>query len=55
MIELNNKELLDICGGINWSAALFNSAARAIDTIMDVGRSLGSAIRRLANGTMCSL
>jgi len=55
MIELKDNELLSINGGINWSAALFNSAARAIDTVMDVGRSLGSAIRRLASGTMCSL
>ena len=55
MIELKSEELLKIDGGINWSAALFNSAARAIDTIMDVGRSLGSAIRRLTNGSICPL
>ena len=55
MIELKKEELLEINGGVNWSAALFNSAARAIETIMDVGRSLGSAIRRLTNGNICPL
>ena len=54
MRVLNNNELLEIAGGVNWSAAFFNSVARAIDTVMNVGRSLGSAIRRLTNGSMCS-
>lgn len=55
MLELNNNELLKIVGGINWSGSFFNSIARAIDTVMDVGRSLGSAIRRITNGSLCSL
>lgn len=54
MKELNNNELFEIIGGINWSGTLFSSVARAIDTVMDVGRSLGSAIRRITNGSLCS-
>ena len=55
MKELNNLELLEIAGGVNWTGTFFNAIARAIDTVMDVGRSLGSAIRRIANGSMCSI
>ena len=56
MRELNNKELMDIIGGANYlSASFINAAARAIDTIMDIGRSLGSAVRRAVSGKVCSI
>lgn len=57
MRELNNKELLSIDGGAtNWlTAAFFNAASRALSTIIDIGRSLGSSIRRAINGSYCSL
>lgn len=54
MRELSNKELMDIMGGANWlTAAFFNAAARTIDTVLGVGRSLGSAIRRIFSGNVC--
>lgn len=54
MRELNNRELMEIMGGANWlTAAFFNAAARTIETVLGVGRSLGSAIRRLVNGKIC--
>lgn len=54
MRELNNKEMMEIIGGANWlTAAFFNAAARTIETVLGVGRSLGSAIRRLVNGKVC--
>ena len=56
MKELNNKELMNIDGGANWlTASFFNAAARTIETVMDVGRSLGSAIRRAFSGKICSV
>ena len=56
MRELNNKEMMEIIGGANWlTAAFFNAAARTIETVLGVGRSLGSAIRRLVNGKVCSI
>ena len=56
MRELNNKELMDIIGGANWLTASFiNAAARSIETVMNVGRSLGSAIRRAFSGKICSV
>lgn len=54
MRELNNKEMMEIVGGANWlTAAFVNAAARTIETVLDVGRSLGSAIRRIVNGKVC--
>ena len=55
MKELNKNELLEITGGGSWSGAFFNSVSRAIDTVVNVGRSFGSAIRRITNGTLCPL
>lgn len=56
MEELNNKELMKIEGGANWmSASFFNAASRAADTLLDIGRSLGSAIRRAISGNVCSI
>lgn len=56
MKELDNKELLCIEGGSNWLTASFlNASSRALSTIMDLGRSLGTAIRRTINGSVCPL
>lgn len=55
MIDINNKEeLLIIEGGVNVSGAILNAFKGCANTIMDIGRSLGSAIRRLAFGSLCS-
>lgn len=54
--ELKDKDLMDIQGGANWlTASFFNAAARAMDTLIEIGRSLGSAIRRAFNGKVCSI
>ena len=53
MKELNKYELLEISGGAGVTAAFLNAVARTISTVVDVGRSLGSAIRRLASGNVC--
>ena len=53
MIE--KKELMQIVGGISITGTLLNSIYKSINTIMDVGRSLGSAIRRFIGGNMCSV
>lgn len=56
MVELTNKELLNIDGGASWFTASFlNAASRALSTLMDLGRSLGTAIRRAINGSVCPL
>lgn len=57
MININEeKELLQITGGaLNVSGAILNAFKGCANTIMEIGRSLGSAIRRLSFGSLCSL
>lgn len=55
MKQLNNHELNEINGGINLSGALLNYATKAINAILDLGRALGSAIRRMRSGSLCPL
>ena len=54
MKDLKNNELFDIEGG-SISGTLINSITRGIDTILDMGRSLGSAIRRIQYNNICPL
>ena len=55
MEELNKKVLLEIEGGINISGNLISAFTKAINSILEVGRSLGTAIRRMNSGQICSL
>lgn len=54
MIKLENKELLSIIGG-KVSASLINSVFRGASLILELGRSLGTAIRRITSRKSCSL
>ena len=54
MKQISNKELLCIIGGASITGTLINSLARSAEIILDVGRSLGSAIRRFSSGRLCS-
>lgn len=51
---LSDQELLNIKGGAV-TASLINAIARGISTIADLGRSIGTAIRRLVSGKICSV
>lgn len=52
---LEKDELLQVVGGISITGTLLNSICRGINSIMDVGRSLGTAIRRIGCRKMCPL
>lgn len=54
MKKLKEKELKNIQGG-GISASLITAAVRAINSLLDLGRSLGTAVRRIQNGSICSL
>lgn len=54
MKELKNEELLKIIGG-SVSAAMIASLVRGINALLDLGRSLGSAIRRVKERNICPL
>lgn len=55
MENLNKEMLLNINGGLSISGSLVNAFTKAINSIFEVGRSLGGAIRRINNGNLCSL
>lgn len=57
MRELDSKELLNIEGGATswYSASFINAASRALSTLLNIGRSLGTSIRRAINGTVCPI
>lgn len=52
MIELKNEQLNTIKGGAI-SGSLINAFVRGIEAILDLGRSLGSAIRRIQSKSIC--
>lgn len=49
---LNHNELLEISGGAI-SGSLINAFVRGINSLLDLGRSLGTAIRRIRTGQFC--
>ena len=51
-MRLENKELYELQGGA-MSAALLNAIARAANTILELGRAVGSAIRRMYSRNYC--
>jgi len=54
MKDLNKEELLNVDGG-SISGTLISSLTRGINTLLDMGRSLGTAIRRIGSGNVCPL
>lgn len=52
MKRLEKNELLIINGG-GFSAALLNAISRAGSLILELGRSVGSSIRRFMTNTIC--
>lgn len=54
-MELDRRELFTIVGGISISGTLINAFVRGINSLLDLGRSLGTAIRRIRTGSICTL
>lgn len=56
MRKLTKEEMIQINGGSSYLTSTFISAiTRAGNVLLDIGRSLGSAIRRIYEGNSCSL
>ncbi len=53
MNEIKRTELFDITGG-GISGSLISAIGDILETILDIGRSIGSAIYRLINQNTCS-
>ena len=54
MRKLKNCDMKKITGG-NITASFLTSFAISVSTILDVGRTLGSSVRRLFGGKYCSM
>lgn len=50
-----DEELLAICGGISLSSSFLNAVSNTAKIILEIGRSVGSAIRRSISGKTCPL
>jgi hypothetical protein len=51
-VILNSKDLYELKGGALTITAL-NAVARMINTVLDLGRAVGSSIRRLFSRNYC--
>ena len=54
MRKLGYNELVSVSGG-SISGTVINAFCRGITTLLDLGRSLGTAIRRIRSNNVCSL
>lgn len=54
-MKLNSEELKSIIGGASISGTLVSSLVKGVTTFFDIGRYLGSSIRRIFGGNICPL
>lgn len=52
-MEIKKQELLMIIGGAGISGAIINALVRGVNCLLELGRSLGTAIRRIGSNTLC--
>ena len=52
---LNNRELKQVMGGGKISATLINYIIKGFNSFLDMGRYLGSSIRRISSKNMCDM
>lgn len=53
-MEINNSELILISGGaFSWSASMLNAISRGIETVFNIGRSIGTSIRMIFSRKVC--
>lgn len=55
MKELNLEKMNGIMGGVSITGTFINALVRGIDVLLDLGRSLGSALRRSKENVLCPL
>ena len=55
MSNIDIKDYYVIEGGLSITSTLINSFSSAIRIVLELGRSLGSALRRGSNGIKCKI
>lgn len=54
MNKLSKNELILVTGGA-LSSQLINSISKIANTIYDLGKALGSSVRRIIDGSLCQI
>lgn len=55
MHKLKTYELREIDGGFSLTGTLVDAFTKGLETILDIGRSLGSSLRRINEGNLCEI
>ena len=55
MKKISKEEMKKVDGGLNFTASFLGYFVRGVDSFMDIGRSIGSAFRRMSAGKVCPL
>ena len=55
MKKINNNDLYKIIGGGAITGTLLTAITKGVTTIYNIGRALGSSLRRAISGKYCSL
>ena len=55
MKKINRNELYSIIGGAGLTGTMLNAIAKGVTSMYNIGRALGSALRRAISGKYCSL
>lgn len=52
--KMSKQEMKQVNGGFNWTAAMFQSVLKFANVFFEIGKALGSALRRSQTGSYCS-
>lgn len=55
MENLDKEKCLSIIGGLNVSSAIIQAFTSGVKIVLEVGRALGSALRRGGSGNLCKM
>lgn len=54
-MELKETKMYEIDGGTSITSAWINAISKAVNTLYELGKQTGSAIRRFIKGSYCAL
>ena len=54
-MELNKEKMMQVEGGASITSAMLNAISKAVNTIFELGKQTGSAVRRLVKSSYCPI
>ena len=52
-MKIDNNELIFVVGGFKWNGTIINALTKVVNSVVDVGRYIGSALRRIKTNNYC--